>query len=173
MMSVPPPLMFVLVGGMFVCCKYGRHCSNISSSEAGETHPTSLKLPPWHWESFVPARILQPQHHICSCGGEGMPDKSPNMPDSEGIMPEGGVIWEPVRPAITSIGFPKKGRGPHITFPMCPHSRPPQNSPHPLPEADTTLPQQGTPPSSRVWHHSPPEAGTTLSQEGTPPSSRV
>ena len=117
MMSVPPPLMFVLVGGMFVCCKDGGHCSNISSSEAGETPPTSLKLPPWHGESFVPARILQPQHHgwwvgvvcwcggvgvvvwcgglvwctpqgkethwcICSCGGEGMPDKPPNMPDS-------------------------------------------------------------------------------------------
>ena len=79
MMSVPPPLMFVLVGGMFVCCKYGGHCSSISSSEAGETTPTSLNLSPWHWESFVPARILQPQHHmggvlvwcvgvVCWCG---------------------------------------------------------------------------------------------------------
>ena len=78
MMSVPPPLMFVLVGGMFVCCKDGGHCSNISSSEAGETPPTSLKLPPWHGESFVPARILQPQHHgwwvgvVCWCGGVGV-----------------------------------------------------------------------------------------------------
>ena len=43
MMSVPPPLMFVLVVGMFVCCKYGRHCTNISSSEDGETPINQLK----------------------------------------------------------------------------------------------------------------------------------
>ena len=54
---------------------------------------------------------------MCGCGGEGEPDKLPIKPDKKETKPEGGVLWESVKPGKTSIGFPKEERGTHLASP--------------------------------------------------------
>ena len=73
--------------------------------------------------SHPPEKTCSPQfsHFVgagmCACGGEGKPDKLPIKPDKKETKPEGGVLWESVKPGKTSIGFPKEERGTHLASP--------------------------------------------------------